>query len=120
MASDSAVDSDGHGWLGLLHRKRELTRTHTVLWTVILIATATDIVLTMVGLERGFKEANVVVAELMGTFGLAGLWLVKFAAMLWLVGGWALLSDRNASIFLGLFGTVTVGVVVHNAIILLV
>jgi len=39
--------------------------------------------------------------------------------MVWLVGGWALLSDRNASIFLGLFAFVTVATVVANVVTLL-
>jgi len=69
-----------------------MTRTHAAL-------TAADVVLTIVGL--------------------AGLWAVKFAAMCWLVAGWALLSDRNASVFLGLFAAVTSLVVVHNAVTIL-
>jgi len=47
----------------------------------------------------------------------AGLWLVKFGAMCWLVAGWALLSDRNASIFLGLFAAVTTVVAADNAVL---
>ncbi|MFC7019533.1 hypothetical protein [Haloarcula halobia] len=34
--------------------------------------------------------------------------------MVWLVAGWALLSDRNAAIFLALFAVVTLAVVGHN------
>lgn len=95
-----------------------MTQTHAMLWAVILAATSIDIVMTMFGVEQGFQEANLFVRESMAAFGPAGLWLVKFAAMCWLVAGWALLSNRNASIFLGLFGIVTVGVVIHNALIL--
>jgi hypothetical protein len=100
-----------------LRRERRMTHTHAVLWTVVLAATSADIVLTMAGLERGLREGNVVVHTLVGEFGLAGLWLVKFAAMVWLVGGWALLSDRNAAIFLALFAVVTVAVVLNNAVL---
>ncbi|WP_324758812.1 DUF5658 family protein [Haloarcula sp. GH36] len=111
--------SDDSGSLFTLRRERRMTRTHTVLWGVILAATTADILLTMIGLASGFEEGNLVVATLLAEFGLAGLWLVKFGAMVWLVGGWALLSDRNAAVFLGLFALVTVTVVVHNAALLL-
>ena len=102
-----------------LRRERRMTRSHAVLWSVILVATVLDILTTMVGLERGLREGNVVVRTLVETLGLPGLWLVKFAAMVWLVGGWALLSDRNAAIFLALFAVVTVATVAANVVTLL-
>jgi len=101
-----------------LRRERRLTRTHAVLWTLILVTTVADILLTMAGLDAGYREGNVVVATFLSELGLAGLWLVKFAAMVWLVAGWALLSDRDASIFLALFAVVTTTVVVSNALLL--
>ena len=109
------ADSDG---LLTLRRKRRLTQTHAVLWALILATTTADILLTMAGLATGFSEGNVVVAAMLDRFGLAGLFLVKFAAMVWLVGGWALLDDRNAAVFLGLFAAVTTGVVGYNAVLL--
>ncbi|MBO4248457.1 MULTISPECIES: DUF5658 family protein [unclassified Halomicrobium] len=96
-----------------------MTRTHAVLWAVVLVATTLDILTTMVGLSRGLQEGNAVVEAAIGLLGLPGLWLVKFAAMVWLVAGWALLSDRNAAIFLGLFALVTVATVVANTATLL-
>lgn len=99
--------------------ERRLTRTHAALWTVVLVATVLDILTTMVGLERGLQEGNVVVRAAVETLGLPGLWLVKFGAMVWLVGGWALLSDRNAAVFLGLFAAVTVATVIANVVTLL-
>jgi hypothetical protein len=69
----------------------------------------------MVGTAAGLEEGNALIRLSMAAFGPAGLWLVKFAAMCWLVAGWALLSDRNAAIFLGLFAAVTLAVMVHNA-----
>jgi len=99
-------------------RRRRMTRTHAVLWALILTATVGDILLTLVGTGSGLQEGNAVVATLMGAFGPAGLWLVKFLAMVWLVGGWAFLSDRNAAIFLALFATVTAVVTVYNAAVL--
>jgi len=102
-----------------LCHKRRMTRTHAILWAVILTATVADILLTMAGTAAGFREGNVLVRTMLATFGPAGLWLVKFGAMCWLVGGWALLSDRNASIFLGLFAAVTVAVSLYNAVLVL-
>lgn len=102
-----------------LRRRRPMRRVHAVLWVVILLSTAADIVLTMAGLAAGLREGNVVVATLLAEFGLPGLWLLKFAAMLWLVAGWLLLDDRNAAVFLGLFAAVTSTVVVSNAALLL-
>ncbi|MEF8785870.1 MAG: DUF5658 family protein [Haloarculaceae archaeon] len=95
-----------------------MTRTHAALWALILTATVADILLTMVGTAGGLQEGNAVVRVMVGAFGPAGLWLVKFAAMVWLVGGWAVLSDRNATIFLALFATVTVFVTIYNAVLL--
>lgn len=102
-----------------LRRKRRMTRTHAVLWTLILVTTVADILLTMVGLARGLREGNVVVAAMLAELGLAGLWLVKFGAMVWLVAGWLLLDDRNAAVFLALFAIVTAAVVVSNTLLLL-
>jgi len=110
--------SESDDALFTLRTQRRMTRTHAVLWTLILATTAADIVLTMVGLHAGLREGNAVVAALLAEFGLVGLWLVKFAAMVWLVGGWTLLNDRNAAVFLGLFAAVTSLVVVSNAVLL--
>lgn len=96
-----------------------MTKTHAVLWTVVLVATVLDVLTTMAGLARGLEEGNPVVAAAVDALGLPGLWLVKFAAMVWLVGGWALLSDRNAAVFLGLFAVVTIATVVANVLTLL-
>lgn len=101
-----------------LRREREMTTTHATLWAIILVATALDIVTTMVGLSNGLREGNVVVGTTIEALGLPGLWLVKFAAMVWLVGGWTLLSDRNAAIFLALFAVVTVATVIVNVLTL--
>jgi len=101
-----------------LRRERRMTRVHFLLWCLILATTVADILQTMIGLEAGLREGNVVLATMLAEFGLAGLWLVKFAAMAWLVAGWALLDDRNAAVFLALFGAVTGAVVVSNSLLL--
>lgn len=108
----------GRRLLARLPRERRMTRTHAVLWAAILASTVVDILLTMAGLELGLQEGNPVVRAMVSRFGLAGLWVVKYLAMLWLVAGWALLTDRNASIFLGLFASVTLAVTAHNAVLL--
>jgi len=100
-------------------RGHHLSATHAVLWTVILVATVGDILLTMTGLTVGLQEGNVVVSTMLAEFGLAGLWLVKFGAMLWLVAGWRLLSERDATVFLALFAVVTLAVVAYNAVTIL-
>jgi hypothetical protein len=97
---------------------QELTRTHAALWAVILAATAMDIVLTMTGLGLGLQEGNVLVRRAIAAFGPAGLFVVKAAAMAWLVGGWLFLSERNATIFLALFAVVTVTVSGYNAVLI--
>ncbi len=79
-------------------RRRRMTQTHAVLWTVIVVATTADIVLTMTGLNQGLQEGNVVVHTL--------------------VAGWTLLSDRKATVFLALFAIVTFAVVVNNVVLL--
>lgn len=101
-----------------LRRERRMTLPHAVLWALILATTVADILLTMVGLNAGLREGNVVLAAMLAEFGLVGLWLVKFAAMAWLVAGWALLDDRNAAVFLSLFAAVTAAVVLSNALLL--
>lgn len=106
-------------WLEKIPVEREMTDTHAVLWTAILIATVVDIILTLVGVGTGLGEGNPVVRALMGAFGVAGLYIVKFLAMVWLVAGWTLLSDRNASIFLALFAIVTILVTAHNSVLIL-
>jgi hypothetical protein len=113
-ASTEADESGATLWDG--HR---LSPTHAVLWTVILVATVGDILLTMTGLRVGLQEGNVVVSTMLAEFGLAGLWLVKFGAMLWLVAGWRLLSERNATVFLALFAVVTLAVVAYNSVTIL-
>jgi len=113
---DTGADSDS---LFTVRRERRMTRAHAALWTVILVATVADVLLTMVGTANGLQEGNALVRAMMGAFGPAGLWLVKFGAMAWLVAGWSLLSDRNASVFLGLFAAVTVAVTVHNTLLVL-
>lgn len=112
----SARDEESSGFT--VPMERDMTETHAVLWTVIVVATVGDVLLTLAGTGLGLQEGNVVVRTMMGAFGPAGLWVVKFLAMCWLVAGWSLLSDRDASIFLALFAIVTVSVTGYNAVLI--
>jgi hypothetical protein len=110
---------DDLGRLQWVMQEQRLTNTHAGLWAVILVSTVADIILTLAGLGVGLEEGNPVMSAAVATFGAAaGLYLVKFLAMLWLVVGWATLSERNASIFLALFATVTAAASVHNYLVL--
>lgn len=110
---DDAVD-DGETLF-----RRHMTETHAVLWTVIIVATVADVVTTLTGLSNGVEEANPVIRSMVGSFGVAGLWVVKFLAMCWLVAGWAYLSEWKATVFLTIFGVVTLAVVLNNAVVIL-
>jgi hypothetical protein len=99
--------------------RRNMTETHAVLWTVIIVATVADVVMTLTGLSSGLHEGNPVVRSMIATFGVTGLWVVKFLAMCWLVAGWAYLSEWKATVFLAIFGVVTLAVVLNNAVVIL-
>jgi len=115
----SVAGEDETGTPGESPFYRDMTETHAVLWTVVVVATVADVVMTLTGLSNGLQEGNPVVRTMVGTFGVAGLWGVKFLAMCWLVAGWALLSDWKATVFLGIFAVVTLAVVLNNAAVLL-
>jgi hypothetical protein len=120
MPADGSVTGDGEtATPGESPFYREMNETHAVLWTVVVVATVADVVMTLTGLSSGFQEGNPVVRTMVGAFGVAGLWVVKFLAMCWLVAGWTLLSDWKATVFLGIFAVVTLAVVLNNAVVLL-
>lgn len=98
---------------------RHMTETHAVLWTAVVVATVADVVMTLTGMSSGLQEGNPVVRAMVGAFGPAGLWVVKFGAMCWLVAGWAYLENWKATVFLALFAVVTLAVVLNNAVVIL-
>jgi len=118
-ADGSVADGDGTNVTSESPFYRDMSETHAVLWTVVVVATVADVVMTLTGLSNGLPEGNPVVRTMVGTFGVAGLWVVKFLAMCWLVAGWALLSDWKATVFLALFAVVTLAVVLNNVVVLL-
>lgn len=100
-------------------RWRDLSETHAVLWTVIIVAAVFDIVTTLVGLQVGLQEGNAIARAFIATYGTPGIGGLKFAALVILVVTWAVLPDRPATIVLGGFAVVSLAVVAMNALTLL-
>ncbi|WP_424003225.1 DUF5658 family protein [Haloarcula salina] len=118
MTTDSGPSADDGSWRAWFG-SHDMSEADVVLWTAVLVATVGDILLTLTGLTAGLQEGNVVVRTMLAEFGVAGFWLVKFVAMLWLVAGWRVLDERKATAFLALFAVVTLAVVAHNSLVIL-
>ena len=116
MGSDSS-GSDGRE--ALARFERNLPESHAVLWTVIIVAAAFDVVTTLAGLSVGFAEGNRVARAFLATYGEAGIGLLKFAALVVLVITWYALPDRPAELVLTGFATLSVLTVALNALTLL-
>ncbi len=99
--------------------ERELPESHAVLWTVIIVAAAFDVVTTLAGLSVGFGEGNRVARAFLATYGEAGIGLLKFAALVVLVVTWHYLPDRPAELILTGFAVISVLTVALNALTLL-
>ena len=99
--------------------ERQLSESHAVLWTVIIIASVFDIVTTLVGLHHGLEEGNAVARAFIETYGTPGTGLLKFAALVVLVVSWGLLPDRQATLVLAGFAVISLLVVALNAMTLL-
>ena len=114
-------DSIGGGVAAALDRlpidldERDMTESHAVLWSVVLVSAVFDILTTLVGLARGLEEGNVVARAFIETYGTPGLGGLKFAALVLLVVAWGLLSDRRATVVLAGFAVVSLFVVAANA-----
>ena len=111
----SLLTRDGEGWVVT---ERRLSESHTVLWTVVILASLFDVVTTMVGLERGLGEGNAVARAFIETYGTPGIGLLKFSALLVVVVLWAWFDDRRATAVLAAFAVVSLLVVAANAIAL--
>lgn len=111
--------SPTHEWLLNPSGERELTENDAVLWTVILVAAMFDVVTTLVGLEVGLSEGNVIAIAFIETYGSPGIGGLKFAALVTLVLVWGQLPDRMATIALQGFATISLVVVALNAVTLL-
>jgi len=98
-----------------LEGDRPLSESQAVLWAVIIMASALDVVTTLVGLARGAEEANAVAVAFIETYGTPGVGLLKFCALLVVVLLWWRLSDRQAYAVLLGFALVSLVVVALNA-----
>lgn len=103
---------------GWLPSERQLSESHTVLWTVVILSSLFDIVTTMVGMDQGLGEGNAVARAFIETYGTPGIGLLKFSALLVVVLAWARFDDRRATAVLLAFALVSLGVVALNAVTL--
>lgn len=99
--------------------ERHLPESHAVLWTVVIVASAFDVVTTIAGLDRGFAEGNAVARAFLATYGTPGIGMLKLVALVLLVFVWAALPDRPAEYALTGFAVVSVVVVALNALTLM-
>lgn len=115
--SESAADE---GRLSFVWRvERRLPESHAVLWTVVIVASAFDVVTTIAGLGRGFEEGNAVARAFLATYGTPGIGMLKLVALVLLVITWAVLPDRQGEYALTGFAIVSVVVVWLNAMTLM-
>lgn len=95
--------------------QRALPESDAVLWTVVVIASAFDVVTTIVGLDRGLTEGNAVARAFIEAYGTPGIGLLKFGALVLVVCCWVLLPDRYGTAVLQGMAVVSVVVVALNA-----
>ncbi|MFC7018153.1 MULTISPECIES: DUF5658 family protein [Haloarcula] len=116
MPGDTLPEESDLTWVWTVHR--ELSESHAVLWTVVILASVFDIVTTIVGLGLGLQEANAVARAFIATYGTPGIGLLKFSALVVVVLLWAALPDRYATVVLSVFAWVSLLVVAVNAVTL--
>ncbi len=94
VGSDSPpVDGSGGGWLP---GERQLSESHTVLWSVVILSSVFDVVTTVVGTGRRLSEGNAVARAFIETYGTPGIGLLKFTTLLIVVVTWTRFDDRRA------------------------
>jgi len=108
----SLPERDQTGYFPL---ERQLSESHTVLWSVVILSSLLDVVTTMVGIQRGLTEGNAVARAFIATYGTPGIGLLKFSALVVVVISWAWLDDRRATAVLFGFAIVSLVVVALNA-----
>ncbi|QGN05921.1 hypothetical protein Hrd1104_00520 [Halorhabdus sp. CBA1104] len=97
---------------------RPLPESDAVLWAVVLVGAAIDVVTTMVGVAAGVPEGNAVARAFMETYGTPGIGALKLLALVVLVLTWHYLDGRSARLVLFGFGIVTLVVVALNTVTL--
>ena len=95
-----------------------MSLTHALLWTVVIVASVFDIMTTIVGLEHSLEEGNVVARAFIATYGMPGIGLLKFVALVLLVLAWAKLLDRHATTVLAAFAVISLATVTWNVMTL--
>jgi hypothetical protein len=100
-------------------RKRDLTESQAVLWSVVIVASVFDVLTTITGLEHGLGEGNAVARAFIDTYGTPGVGLLKFVALVGLVVAWSRLPDREATVALAGFSVVAVLTIALNSLTLL-
>jgi len=98
--------------------ERHLPVSHALLWTVVIIASVFDILTTIVGLGHRLEEGNAVARAFIATYGMPGIGLLKFAALVLLVVAWAMLRDRHATRVLAAFAVISLVTVTWNVMTL--
>lgn len=116
VGGDSTAGESDQGFVWRV--ERELTDSHAILWSVVIVASVFDILTTMRGLSMGLKEGNVVARAFIDTYGTPGIGLLKFSGLVLLVIAWASLPDRPAELVLTGFALVSLLTVVLNTITL--
>ena len=98
--------------------ERQLSESEALLWTVIVVAAVFDVLTTMRGLALGFEEGNVVARAFIDTYGGPGLGLLKFVALVVLVGAWWWLPERQATLVLAGFAVISLLTIALNVLTL--
>lgn len=98
--------------------KRNLTPSHALLWTVVIITSVFDILTTIVGLGHRLEEGNAVARAFIATYGMPGIGLLKFSALVLLVIAWTILLDRHATKVLAAFAIISLVTVTWNVMTL--
>ncbi|MFB6201089.1 MAG: DUF5658 family protein [Halorhabdus sp.] len=98
---------------------RPLPETDAVLWTVVIVGSALDVVTTIVGVGSGLPEGNAIARAFMATYGTPGIGALKLAALLVLVIAWQYLEGESARLALMGFALVTLAVSALNTLTLL-
>jgi hypothetical protein len=99
---------------------RPLPESDAVLWTVVIVGAAVDVVTTMVGVASGIPEGNAVAKAFMNTYGTPGIGALKLAALVVLALTWHYLNGESARLVLFGFALVTLVVIALNTLTLAV
>jgi len=97
---------------------RPLPEADAVLWTVVLVGSALDVVTTIVGVGSGIPEGNAVARAFIATYGTPGIGALKLAALLVLALAWHYLEGESARLVLLGFALVTLAVSALNTLTL--